>query len=72
VRWHARAYGLFAANPFGLAAFTNDKSQSGAITIEAGQSLRYRYRVIVHPGDAQSADIAGFWEKYASASGARP
>ncbi len=66
VRWHARAYGLFAANPFGLAAFTNDKSQSGAITIETGQSLRYRYRVIVHPGDAQSADIAGLWEKYAA------
>jgi hypothetical protein len=72
VRWHARAYGLFAANPFGLAVFTNDKSQSGAITIEPGQSLRYRYRVIVHPGDAQAADIAGFWEKYASASASRP
>jgi len=71
VRWHARAYGLFAANPFGLAAFTNDKSQSGAITIPAGQSLRFRYRVIIHPGDAQSADIAGQWEKYA-ATGARP
>ena len=29
VRWHARGYGLFAANPFGVAAFTNDKSQNG-------------------------------------------
>ena len=24
VRWHVRAYGLFAANPFGLSVFTND------------------------------------------------
>src|SRR5579871_3597657 len=34
VRWHARGYGLFAANPFGLAVFTGDKSQNGAITVE--------------------------------------
>jgi hypothetical protein len=66
VRWHARAYGLFAANPFGLSVFTGDKSQNGATVIEAGQSLRYRYRVIVHEGDVQSANIAGFWEKYAA------
>ena len=72
VRWHVRAYGLFAANPFGLSVFTNDKSQNGATTIEPGQSLRYRYRVIVHPGDAQSADLAALWEKYAAGSGARP
>jgi hypothetical protein len=65
VRWHVRAYGLFAANPFGLAAFTNDKSQNGAVTIEPGQSLRFRYRVIVHPGDAQTADVAGLWTRYA-------
>ena len=68
VRWHARAYGLFAANPFGLAVFTNDKSQSGAVTIQPGQSLRYRYRVIVHAGDVQAADIAGAWQKYTAGS----
>ena len=66
VRWHARAYGLFAANPFGLSAFTNDKTENGAITISPGQSLRYRYRVIVHPGDAKSAEIAALWNKYVS------
>jgi hypothetical protein len=64
VRWHARAYGLFAANPFGLSVFTNDKSQNGATTIQPGQSLRYRYRVIIHPGDANSAKIAAAWMKY--------
>ena len=64
VRWHARAYGLFAANPFGLQAFTKDKTQDGSMTLEPGQSLRFRYRVIIHPGDAKSADIAAEWKKY--------
>jgi hypothetical protein len=65
VRWHARAYGLFAANPFGLSAFTNDKSQGGAMTLEPGKTLRFRYRVIIHPGDAKTADVAGLWKRYA-------
>ena len=64
VRWHVRGYGLFAANPFGLSVFTNDKTQNGAVTVDSGQSLRYRYRVIVHPGDAKTADIAGLWNQY--------
>ena len=37
VRWHARAYGLFAANPFGLSVFTGDKSQDEKRDAGAGQ-----------------------------------
>jgi hypothetical protein len=66
VRWHARGYGLFAANPFGLEAFTRDRSQNGAMTIEPGQKVRFRYRVIIHPGDVKTADIAGQWNKYSA------
>jgi hypothetical protein len=63
VRWHVRGYGLFAANPFGQETF--DKSlPDGSVTLEPGKSLRYRYRVIVHPGDAKSADIAAKWGEY--------
>jgi hypothetical protein len=65
VRWHVRAYGLFAANPFGLAVFTNNKTQDGSKTLEPGQTLRYRYRVILHEGDVKAANIAGEWVKYA-------
>ena len=65
VRWHARGYGLFAANPFGLSAFTNDKSVNGVMTLEPGRSLRFRYRLIIHPGDAAAANIAAEWDKYA-------
>jgi len=66
VRWHARGYGLFAANPFGLSVFTGDKSQNGSQTIAPGKSLRFRYRVIVHPGDAQSTGIDALYAKYAA------
>jgi hypothetical protein len=64
VRWHARGYGLFAANPFAHGSM--DKSEHETPTaLEAGNSLRFRYRMIIHPGDAKSADIAGQWAKYA-------
>jgi hypothetical protein len=64
VRWHARAYGLFAANPFGLSVFTNDKSKIASMTLEAGQSARFRYRIVIHPGDPQTAHIAAVWASY--------
>jgi hypothetical protein len=63
-RWHERGYGLFAANPFGLSAFTGDKSQDGSLTLQPGEKAHFKYRVIIHPGDAKSADIAKFWSEY--------
>ena len=65
VRWHARGYGLFAANPFGLGEFLNDKSKNGAMTIETGQTLRFRYRVVIHPGDVNSARVADLYKEWA-------
>ncbi len=63
--WHSRAYGLFAANPFGVRDFENDKSKNGSVTLEPGQSIRFRYRVIIHPGDFQAAAIPAQYERYA-------
>jgi hypothetical protein len=65
VRWHVRGYGLFAANPFGLSAFTNDKSQDGSMTLAPGKSVRFRYRVVIHPGDTKSAGVDALWKRYA-------
>jgi Methane oxygenase PmoA len=62
--WHSRSYGLFAANIFGLHDFLNDKSANGSMILEPGQALRFRYRVIIHPGDYQSANIADEYVKY--------
>ena len=55
--WHSRSYGLFACNIFGLHDFENDKSKDGSLTIGPGQPLRFRYRVIIHPGNYATADI---------------
>jgi len=62
--WHARDYGLFAANAFGLHDFYNDKTKDGSHTLEPGQSIRFIYRVIIHPGDAESAGIAKHFAEF--------
>lgn len=64
--WHARAYGLFAANIFGVRDFTGDKTQDGTLTLDAGQSLRFRYRVVIHPGDVHALDIPAMFKQYAA------
>ena len=62
--WHSRAYGLFAANPFGIRDFTGDKTQNGSMTVEPGHPVRFRYRVVIHEGNAEQAGIAALWQKY--------
>ncbi len=47
--WHARGYGLFAANPFGAKDFTKEKEELN-YRIPAGQSITFKYRVIIHSG----------------------
>ena len=64
--WHSRAYGLFAANPFGVRDFTGDKSRDGSMTVEKGQPVRFRYRVVIHPGDFRAAHIGEMYRQYAS------
>jgi hypothetical protein len=63
--WHARGYGLFSVNPFGLRAFTNDPKQDGSHTIPAGDTLTLRYRVLIHEGDYKQAGIADAYRRYA-------
>jgi hypothetical protein len=62
--WHARAYGLFAANPFGERDFTGDKSKDGSLTVEPGKSATFRYRVVIHSGDVKAAGIADLYRQY--------
>jgi hypothetical protein len=64
--WHSRAYGLFAANPFGARDFTGDKSQDGRMTVEPGKTVCFRYRVVIHPGDFRDANIAESYKQCAA------
>ena len=62
--WHVRSYGLFGANIFGLHDFLNDKTADGSLTLDPGKSLRFRYRVVIHPGDFQSAGVPEMYKEY--------
>ena len=62
--WHARAYGLFAVNPFGEHDFYNDKTRDGSMTIPPGGSLTLRYRVLIHHGDPEEAKVADAYKAY--------
>jgi hypothetical protein len=63
--WHARHYGLLAANPFGVKEFTHDRHQDGSYTVPAGGVLVLRYRVLVHHGDYRQARVAEAYSRYA-------
>lgn len=63
--WHSRGYGLHAINPFGLHDFLNDKTQDGSLTIEPGKHVRFRYRVVIHPG-VDRERLAALYKEFAS------
>jgi hypothetical protein len=44
--WHARGYGLFAANPLGQSVFSEGKEQLN-FALKRGQTHLFRYRVII-------------------------
>ncbi len=67
--WHSRSYGLFAANIFGEHDYYNDKSRDGSVTVEPGGSLRFRYRVVIHPGDTAEAGIEALYKQYIDQAG---
>jgi hypothetical protein len=63
--WHARTYGLFAANPFGLSDFVGP-GNDGSFTVPAGESLRFRYRFVFHEGAADPARIEQWYAAFAA------
>lgn len=52
--WHARGYGLFAANTLGQNAF--DKKQQLNFQLSKGESATFRYRVLVHDSSVLTAN----------------
>jgi hypothetical protein len=47
--WHARGYGLFAANPFGAKEFTKGATTLN-YTLQPGQAATFRFRILIHSG----------------------
>jgi hypothetical protein len=65
--WHARGYGLFAANPLGDHIF-DPKVKEHNFTIDKGQSATFKYRVIIysHPAtpDEMNKESAAYDAEY--------
>jgi hypothetical protein len=61
-RWHARPYGLNAANPFALKSFTKDPAANGSYKLSQGGELVLRYRTLVYDG---APDIERLYAAYA-------
>jgi hypothetical protein len=59
--WHARNYGLFAANPLGQKVFSNGKETLN-LKLEKGKSISFKYRIII------AADNSRLSEKEIAAS----
>ncbi len=57
--WHARDYGLLAANPFGIHDFEKNKDKSlGNHTLKKTESILLSYTVIIHQGTLESAKLS--------------
>ncbi len=56
--WHARDYGLLAANPFGIHDFESKEDKTlGSHTLKKGETLTLKYTVIIHQGTLESAKL---------------
>ncbi len=63
--WHARGYGLFAANPLGRSVF-DPKQPAFNYTLEKGESATFRYRVLLISGPASADELNQEEERFAA------
>jgi len=62
--WHARGYGLFAANPLGEKIFSKEKKELN-YTLKKGESLTFRYRVILSDSNMTDEEINKLADEFA-------
>ncbi|MEA3005190.1 MAG: hypothetical protein QOI94_459 [Acidobacteriaceae bacterium] len=63
--WHARGYGLFAANPLGQHIF-DPKAQPLNYTVEKNQNVTFTYRILLLPRAPQSGEMNHDADAFAS------
>ena len=62
--WHARDYGLCAANPFGLKYFLKGQKKKGDYVIKSGESLTFQYRIVFHKGSPEDIKINNLHDEF--------
>lgn len=68
--WHARDYGLFAVNPFGLHDFEGlkkgDQDHKGDHKLAKGESLNFRYRFYFAKGQPSAEALTAKFKTYSA------
>ena len=64
--WHARDYGLFAANPFGVHDFEHQPAGSGDLRLEPGERISLRYRLLLGLGAADVQQLESAFANFAA------
>jgi len=63
--WHARGYGLMAANPFGRdGSFPSQKGKTDLVRLAKGDHLKLRYGILIHAGDTKEAKVADAFAEF--------
>ncbi len=62
-KWFTRDYGFFSPTPM------NWLEDNQPFKLAKGEMLTLRYRVVIHAGDVQTADIDGLFKQYTSDEG---
>lgn len=62
--WHARDYGLFAANPFGIHDFEDKPDGAGDLRLELGETLTFRYRLRIDRGEPRAGVLDRDYRRY--------
>jgi hypothetical protein len=65
--WHARDYGLVAANPFGISYFEGKPRSTGDYTLQAGDQRRLHYRFVFYHGRRDSQAIEKAYQRWLQA-----
>jgi len=64
--WHARGYGLYAANPLGQKAMSNGKEELN-YKLAPGKSVTFRYKVLIHSGsNLTNEEVNKEFQKFAA------
>ncbi len=63
--WHAREYGLIAANPFGLSYFQKAEKNAGNLKLKSGETCSFRYGVYLSLGELKTPQIEEIYVQYA-------
>ncbi len=61
--WHARGYGLFAANPLGQKIFSNGKNELN-FSLQPEESVKFKYRIEILDGNNDKKQIDEEYKRF--------